>query len=223
MQVTSLATRHDASEHDHGPGCEPCGAEHEHIPVRRWQLLTGLIFVLNSFLVNWVFTSGRMVASASAMIGCIFLAVPIVWTSVKDIRRGLLSINELVSIAVLASIASGDYQTAGIVAFFMLLGELIETNTAAGARASIESLIRLTPSKARRILKEGREEEIPAKDLAINDIIRVRPGDAVAADGVIVTGQGSFNQANITGESLPVDKNPGDQVFAGTQNLTGVL
>src|SRR6185295_15847638 len=55
------------------------------------------------------------------------------------------------------------------------------------------------------------------------DVIRIRPGDNVAADGVIVSGQGSFNQANITGESLPVDKKPGDDVFAGTQNLTGVL
>ena len=62
-----------------------------------------------------------------------------------------------------------------------------------------------------------------AKDLAIGDVIRIRPGDNVAADGVIVSGQGSFNQATITGESLPVDKKPGDEVFAGTQNLTGVL
>src|SRR3989442_958664 len=72
-------------------------------------------------------------------------------------------------------------------------------------------------------LKGDAEEEIAAKDLVVGDLIRIRPGDNVAADGVIVTGQGSFNQANITGESLPVDKKPGDDVFAGTQNLTGVL
>src|SRR6185369_15469704 len=107
-------------------------------------------------------------------------------------------------------------------AFFMLMGEIIETRTAEGARASIESLIKLTPTKARRIIKDG-EEEIAAKELAVGDIIRIRPGDNVAADGVIVSGQGSFNQATITGESLPVDKKPGDDVFAGTQNLTGVL
>src|SRR4029078_3678606 len=57
----------------------------------------------------------------------------------------------------------------------------------------------------------------------IGDTIRIRPGDNVAADGIILNGQGSFNQATITGESLPVDKKPGDEVFAGTQNLTGVL
>ena len=125
-------------------------------------------------------------------------------------------------IAVLAAFASGDYKTAGLVAFFMLIGEIIETRTAAGARASIESLIKLTPTKARRI-SGSKEEEVAAKDLAVGDVIRVRPGDNVAADGVIVNGQGSFNQANITGESLPVDKKPGDDVFAGTHNLTGVL
>src|SRR6184192_913491 len=104
----------------------------------------------------------------------------------------------------------------------MLMGEIIETRTAEGARASIESLIRLTPTKARRITKTG-EEEVAASELTIGDMIRIRPGDNVAADGVITSGQGSFNQATITGESLPVDKKPGDEVFAGTQNLTGVL
>jgi Cd2+/Zn2+-exporting ATPase len=109
-----------------------------------------------------------------------------------------------------------------VVAFFMLMGEIIETRTAEGARASIESLIKLTPTKARRITKDG-EEEVAAKDLAVGDVIRIRPGDNVAADGVIISGQGSFNQSTITGESLPADKKPGDEVFAGTQNLTGVL
>src|SRR4029434_2841148 len=63
----------------------------------------------------------------------------------------------------------------------------------------------------------------PASQLAVGDVIRIRPGDNVAAERVSASGQGSFNQATITGESLPVDKKPGDDVFAGTQNLTGVL
>jgi len=172
--------------------------------------------------VDWTFDRSQTVASASAFIGAIILGYPIVWTAVKDVYRGMLSINELVAIAVMAAFASGDYKIAGVVAFFMVMGEIIETRTAEGARASIESLIRLTPTKARRILKTG-EEEVAAQDLAVGDVIRVRPGDNVAADGVILAGQGSFNQATITGESLPADKKPGDEVFAGTQNLTGVL
>ena len=224
MQVTSLLSR---AEHDHRDHAHT-DHDHEHIPVRLWQMVIGAIFVANSFLVEWILEKGSTVAGLSAMLGAMTLGWPIVATAFKDIKHGILSINELVAIAVLAAFASGEsqiggYQTAGIIAFFMLLGELIETRTAAGARASIESLIQLTPTKARRLAQSGNEEEVAAKDLAVGDVIRIRPGDNVAADGVIVAGQGSFNQANITGESLPVDKTPGDDVFAGTQNLTGVL
>jgi Cd2+/Zn2+-exporting ATPase len=219
MQVTSLLSHH---EHEHGPNCG-CGHDHEHSVVHLWQAVLGVVFVLNAFIVDWLLAQGSTVASYSAFIGAIILGYPIVVTAIKDLRVGHLSINELVAIAVLAAFSSGDYKTAGVVAFFMLTGEIIETRTAEGARASIESLIKLTPTKARRIKKDGSEEEVAASELAIGDVIRIRPGDNVAADGVIVSGQGSFNQATITGESLPVDKKSGDEVFAGTQNLTGVL
>ena len=230
MQVTSLLSReetgacscaepHHDHDHDHA---EPGDHHHQHIPVHLPQMLLGVIFILNSFIVQQLFDKGKIVGDLSAMIGALIMGAPIIWTSVKDLKGGILSINELVSIAVLASFAKGDYQTAGVGAFFMLLGEIIETRTAEGARASIESLIKLTPTKARR-LKAGVEEEIPAQDLAVGDLLRIRPGDNVPADGLIVNGQGSFNQATVTGESLPVDKKPGDEVFAGTQNLTGVL
>ncbi|HTY88765.1 MAG TPA: cation-translocating P-type ATPase [Candidatus Acidoferrum sp.] len=219
MQVTSLLSRH---EHEHGPECG-CGHDHEHSVVHLWQAVLGVVFVLNAFIVDWFLEQGQTVASASAFIGAVILGYPIVLTAVRDLRVGRLSINELVAIAVLAAFASGDYKTAGVVAFFMLTGEIIETHTAEGARASIESLIKLTPTKARRLKQDGSEEEVAASELAVGDVIRVRPGDNVAADGVIVSGQGSFNQATITGESLPVDKKFGDEVFAGTQNLTGVL
>jgi Cd2+/Zn2+-exporting ATPase len=218
MQVTSLLSRHE-----HEPGCAPCGHEHEHAPVRLWQTLIGLVFVLNGFIVDWAFPASHAIASASALIGTIILGYPIVVTALRDLRAGVLSMNELVAIAVLAACASGDYKTAGVVAFFMLMGEIVETRTAEGARASIESLIKLTPTRARRLRPDGTEEDIPASQLAVGDVIRVRPGDVVPADGVILNGQGSFNQATITGESLPADKKPGDEVFAGTQNLTGVL
>jgi len=219
MQVTSLISQH---EHQHGDNCG-CGHDHEHSVVSVPWAVFGIVCVLNAFAVDWFFAANSYVANFSAMIGSIVLGFPIIVTAVRDLRRGNLSINELVAIAVLAAFASADYKTAGIVAFFMLTGEIIETRTAQGARDSIESLIKLTPTKARRIGKGGTEEEVPASQLAVGDVIRIRPGDNVAADGVILSGQGSFNQATITGESLPADKKTGDEVFAGTQNLTGVL
>jgi len=217
MQVTSLLSQH---EHDAECGC---GHDHEHSVVPLWQVVAGIVFVLNAFIVDWIFEEGGTIASASAFIGAIILIYPIVVTAIRDLRVGRLSINELVAIAVLAAFASGNYKVAGVVAFFMLAGEIIETRTAEGARTSIESLIKLTPTKARRLKKDGSEEEVAASELAVGDVIRIRPGDNVAADGAIVTGQGSFNEATITGESLPADKRTGDEVFAGTQNLTGVL
>src|SRR3989441_1065065 len=168
MQVTSLLSQH---EHTHDETCSTCGHDHEHAPVRLWQTLVGVVFVLNAFIVDWLFERGQTVASASALIGAVILGYPIVLTAIKDIYRGVLSINELVAIAVLASFASGDYKTAGVVAFFMLVGEIIETSTAARAQDSIESLIKLTPTKARRITPHG-EEEVAAKDLGIGDVLR---------------------------------------------------
>ena len=158
----------------------------------------------------------------SAVTGALILGFPIIWVALKDLRAGSFNTNLLVALAVLALFSSGHYQEAGVVSFFMQMGQIIETRTAEGALTSIHSLIKLTPTKARRVNGSG-EQEVAVHDLAVGDVIRVRPGDNVAADGVIEKGHGSFNQATITGESLPVDKKPGDEVFAGTVNLTGVL
>ncbi len=229
MQVSSLLSRKEIKEHHHDHDNDPgsCGHDHEHTNFRLTTMISGVVFIANSFFMEWFTGTDNQVAGISAFIGAMILGFPILRLAVKDIKRGMLTINELVAIAFLAAIASGEsqlggYQTAGIVAFFMLLGELIETRTAAGARASIASLVKLTPRKARRIIGND-EEEVPASELKIGDTIRIRPGDNIAADGKIISGQGSINQANITGESLPVDKSSGDEVFAGTTNLNGVL
>jgi len=219
MRVASH-TEHLHEHHD--AGVCTCGEHHSHVQVQLIHTLAGLVLVFNSFLVSWLFEGSDAVASASALIGAIILGSPIVWTAFKDLRGGSLNTNVLVALAVLALFASEHYQEAGVVSFFMLLGQVIEARTAEGALASIHSLIKLTPTKARRI-SGAQEEEVAVHDLAVGDLIRVRPGDHIAADGVIVSGQGSFNEANITGESLPVEKALGDGVFAGTVNLTGVL
>ena len=216
--------QHPGHEHHHhgaGDSCGDCGHDHSHTQIQLTQTIVGLLLVLNGFVVDWLL-GARVVADFSAMAGAFLLGYPIVWTAIKDLKMGRLNTNELVALALLASFASGNYKEAGLVAFFMLLGEIIETRTAEGARHSIEALIKLTPTKARRIAQGG-EEEVAVQDLRINDVIRVRPGDNVAADGLIMKGAGSLNQANITGESLPVDKKEGDEVFAGTINLNGVL
>ena len=158
-----------------------------------------------------------------ALAGALLLGAPLVWHGIKGLLSSQAHMEELVALAVVAAIALGEYQEAGIIAFFMILSNLIETRTALGARASIESLLRLTPDQAHRLLPDGTEEVVDAKTLHPGELIRIRPGDNIPADGEVVTGTSTVNQANITGESLPIDKGEGDEVFSGTSNLTGAL
>ena len=104
MQVTSLLSHH---EHEHGPNCG-CGHDHEHSVVHLWQAVLGPVFVVNAFVVDWLFEGGSTLGSASAMIGAVILIYPILVTAVRDLRAGRMSINELVAIAVLAAFASGN-------------------------------------------------------------------------------------------------------------------
>jgi Cd2+/Zn2+-exporting ATPase len=100
MQVTSLLSQH---EHKHDAECG-CGHDHEHANVGLRWMLTGLALVINAFVVDWLFDRGGTVASVSAFFGSLILGVPIVVTAVKDLRRGRMTINELVAIAVLAAV-----------------------------------------------------------------------------------------------------------------------
>ena len=128
----------------------------------------------------------------------------------------------LVSIALIASICIGEDFAAGEVAFIMLLGGLLEELTVAKARAGIERLVHLTPQTA-RVIYNGSEKMIPAQEVEKDDILRVLSGETVPVDGVILFGQTSINQAVLTGESLPVDKEAGDEVFSGTVNQFGAF
>jgi len=158
-----------------------------------------------------------------ALIGAVLLGLPLVWQSIVHLYRGESHMDELVAMAVIAAIALEQYSLAGIVAFFMIIANLIETRTALGARAAIAELIRLTPQEAHRVRDDGTEEMVNATDLRRGDVIRVRPGDNIPADGEVISGESSVNQANVTGESLAADKRVGDEVFGGTNNLTGAM
>ncbi len=128
----------------------------------------------------------------------------------------------LVSIALVASVVIGETFAAGEVAFIMQLGGLLEELTVARARAGIEKLVRLTPRTA-RVLAGAEERVVPAEQVRVGDLLRVLPGETVPVDGVIRSGQTSINQAVMTGESLPVDRGPGDEVSSGTVIQFGVF
>ncbi len=216
--------------HEHLHFKEDIAAEHTHSKQVRVSLallgtLAGFMLLVSSFIARsrYLYGSGSFQAEFLAMAAAILLGAPIVLHAIKSLIKKEMHMDELVALAVIAAFVTGNYITAGLVAFFMLLSELIETRTALGARASIESLIKLTPTKANLIEKDGSESEVNVSGLKPGDSIRARPGDNISADGEVIKGLSSVNEATITGESLPVDKVPGMQVFAGTTNLTGVL
>ena len=190
--------------------------------------LFGGILVLDSYLAGLLFSTriDQFTMDLFALVGAVILSIPIYWEAGRDLFRGVVGMNELVALALLGAFASGssNYRTAGAVAFFMLISITIEKRTAIGAEAAIEAVVRMTPRTARRIKADGSEEECDAiQDLNVGDICRVRPGENFPADGKITSGVSTVNQASITGESLPTDKNLGDEVYAGTLNLTGLV
>lgn len=126
----------------------------------------------------------------------------------------------LVTIALIASVITGEIFAAGEIAFIMQLGAFLEDFTVKRARDGIEKLVHLTPRTARRLVG-AMETIISAEQVMKGDLLRVLPGETVPADGVIRAGRTSVNQAVMTGESLPADKGPGDEVTSGTVNQFG--
>lgn len=158
-----------------------------------------------------------------AWVAIVLCGLPIVLEAVIGLVTSFdTKADVLVSLALIASVCIGEDFAAGEVAFIMQLGGLLEELTVAKARAGIEKLVHLTPQTA-RVLRGGKEEIIPAEQVRIGDRIRVLPGEGIPVDGVIISGQTSINQAVMTGESLPVDKAPGDAVSSGTVNQFGVF
>ena len=157
-----------------------------------------------------------------AWVAVLLCGVPIVLEALAglfdsfDIRAGVL-----VSAALFASVATGEIFAAGEVAFIMQLGELLEDFTVSRARKGIARLVSLTPETANVVRSDGRVDTVPASQLSCGQVLRVLPGERIPADGVIIKGETSIDQSVMTGESLPVDKNVGDDVISGTVNLYG--
>lgn len=126
----------------------------------------------------------------------------------------------LVSLALIAAVATGEIFAAAEVAFIMQIGALLEDITVAKARAGIEKLVNLTPQEARVLTASG-AQFVKADEVQVGDILRVLPGETISVDGEIIAGETSINQAVLTGESLPVDKTVGDMVSSGTVNQFG--
>ncbi|MFZ3143007.1 heavy metal translocating P-type ATPase [Psychrobacter glacincola] len=133
------------------------------------------------------------------------------------------SIEMLMSVAALGALIIGEPEEAAAVVFLFSVGELLESVAADRARAGIRALASLVPKNAILLDAQGGQRDVPAASLQVNDMVLVRPGDKVSADGVIVQGNSSLDDSPITGESIPVAKTVGDDVFAGSINMEGAL
>ncbi|MDD6049601.1 MAG: cation-translocating P-type ATPase [Methanobrevibacter ruminantium] len=138
------------------------------------------------------------------------------------IREKWISSALLIAIAMVASLLIGEIFAAGEVAWIMALGALLEDWTVERAKKGLRNLINLTPQTGRRIM-DGKEEMISVDEIKIGDTLRILPGESVPVDGEIINGTSSLDQSIMTGESLPIDKDVGDEVFCGTMNLYGAI
>ena len=158
-----------------------------------------------------------------AWVAIALCGVPIVIGSVIAlIKEHDIKADVLVSIALIAAIYIGEYFAAGEVALIMAIGTLLEDATARKARKGIEKLIKLTPQTA-RVKRNGTEEVIPADEVKVDDVLVVFAGETIAVDGIVLSGETSIDQSAMTGESIPVDKAPGDEVTSGTVNQYGTF
>lgn len=133
-----------------------------------------------------------------------------------------VDMNGLMTVAAVGALAIGERAEAAVATFLFALGEALEAYTAERARGAVRALMDLRPATAVRLTEDG-EERVPVEALVVGDRILVRPGERVPADGRVLEGRSAVDQATITGEAMPVDKGPGDALFAGTINGAGAL
>jgi Cd2+/Zn2+-exporting ATPase len=155
---------------------------------------------------------------AGALVGGIYPAR----RAVTALRTRTIDINVLMVIAVAGALALGEWLEGSSVVFLFALAQWLEARTLERARQAIRALVDLTPRDA-IVKRDGTEQRVAVETIAVGDVVIVRPGDKVPLDGTVVAGHSDVNEAPMTGESLPVDKAPGDDAYAGTINGRGSL
>ncbi|WP_447919276.1 heavy metal translocating P-type ATPase [Achromobacter aegrifaciens] len=201
---------------DNAPGTPAPAAK----PVNWWLIGgAGALAALSEFshFAGWPLAATAALAVA-AILACGVTTYRKGWIAV---RNGNLNINALMSIAVTGAVLIGQWPEAAMVMFLFNVAELIEARSLDRARNAVRGLLDLAPETATVRQANGAWLEVPAARLQVGDIVRVRPGERIAADGIIVSGSSTVDQSPITGESLPVEKTQDDPVYAATVNAAG--
>jgi Cd2+/Zn2+-exporting ATPase len=204
----------DADGHDHSAGVTP----HQ----TRLVIVSG-VFIGLGFLAKWTHLGAEWLPTALFAIATLCGGALVFPHALRSARRLRLDMNVLMTVAVAGAWIIGEGAEGAAVVFLFALAELLESWSVGRARRAIKSLLALTPETALRKSATGEPEEIAVGNVKVGETILVRSGQRVPLDGEVLMGQSAIDQAPITGESVPVDKNQGDSVFAGTINGEGSL
>ena len=194
------------------------------------KLFSGLHFTIISivfFILNVVLNLLKIeTAFKPVWISIVISAFPFLVGAIKNIVKFKIKNSLLITIAVIASVFVGEYFAAAEIAILMAIGELLEDYTVDRAKKGLNDLISSAPKKAKKLIKTNDSytvKEVPIEEIENGDIIRVMPGAIISVDGIIKEGFSSIDQSILTGESLPVDKTVGDEVFCGSMNCFGSI
>jgi len=157
-----------------------------------------------------------------ALLAVLAGGAPIFIAATKSLLARQISADVLMAVGITAATALGEFAAAAMIVFFMTVAHFLESFTTSRSREAVRTLIRIAPRTA-RVLRDGAEAEVGLEQLQAGDTVIVRPGEQIPVDGCVLSGHSSVDQAPITGESLPVEKNAGDKVLAGTFNQLGAL
>ncbi|MGI8988272.1 MAG: FtsH protease activity modulator HflK [Bryobacteraceae bacterium] len=179
-------------------------------------------FVGILLLLNWLGIFKTIFGIDTAVIITLLAGYKTFYNSISALLEKRISADVALCVAVIAALAVGEYLAAAEAMFIILVGEGLESYAAGRTATAIRRFVEQLPRRA-RVLRDGREEEIDAASLIPGDLIAVRAGERIAADGAIDHGISTVDESSITGEPLPRDKQPGDEVFSGTLNGNGLL
>ena len=218
--LTPTAPHEDAGEgahdHDHDHGFE--------VGIRRMGAALGMAIAAEAVsffapdLLIW-----KLAGMAIAAIAIWLAGLDAYTKGLKALRQGRLNINALMTVAVTGAFLIGQWPEAAMVMALYAIAELIEARAVDRARNAIKGLMALAPDAAEVKQPDGRWQSQASKTIAIDAIVRIKPGERVPLDGLVTSGNSAVDQASVTGESIPVDKAAGDLLFAGTVNQTGAL
>lgn len=197
-----------------------------HVPFwkKRANFPTILAFLFTLVGYTFFFTVGdkHFLTIGSFIVAIILGGTSLFKEGVRNLVHLTFDMKTLMTIAIIGAVLLGDFAEGAVVVFLFALSEALETYSMDKARQSISSLVQLTPKQA-WIKRDNDYEQIPVESIAIGDSMLVKPGERIAMDGQVISGDSSINQASITGESIPVYKQQGEEVFAGTLNGEGSL